>query len=272
MKTLMMALAAAIAVASPAVAAEKKCDGAKKPCQEKCAEAKPRQEKRVSPEEGMRHGAGPWVAHMLVSGDNLEKIGIEDEKLREEIKSSLKAQRKKSAELEKKIREVSREQAKMMRTFLSEKGCSAEDLYAKIDEVSRLRAKQGRIAVESMAILRDKLTPQQLKAAMKLIKRGAMYRGGREGGPAGGRYRRGMRDGEGPRPEMRDGEGPRPEMRDGEGPRPEMGDDEDLPNIKRDARKGEGKSARKGKRPEKKRRPPVADDDGDDDDDRDDRD
>lgn len=249
MKTLMMALAAAIAVASPAVAAEKKCDGAKKPCQEKCVEAKPRQEKRVSPEEGMRHGAGPWVAHMLVSGDNLEKIGIEDEKLREEIKSSLKAQRKKSAELEKKIREVSREQAKMMRTFLSEKGCSAEDLYAKIDEVSRLRAKQGRIAVESMAILRDKLTPQQLKAAMKLIRRGAMYRGGREGGPDGGRYRRGMRDGEGPRPQMRDGEGPRPEMRD-----------------------GEGKSARKGKRPEKKRRPPVADDDGDDDDDRDDRD
>ena len=199
---------------------------------------------------------------MLVSGDNLEKIGIEDEKLREEIKSSLKAQRKKSAELEKKIREVSREQAKMMRTFLSDKGCSAEDLYAKIDEVSRLRAKQGRIAVESMAILRDKLTPQQLKTATKLIRRGAMYRGGREGGPDGGRYRRGMRDGEGPRPQMRDGEGPRPEMRDGE----------DRPNIKRGARKGEDKSARKGKRPEKKRRPPVADDDGDDDDDRDDRD
>lgn len=111
-----------------------------------------------------------------------------------------------------------------------------------------------------MAILRDKLTPQQLKAAMKLIRKGAMFRGGREGGPAGGRYRRGMRD----------GESPRPEMRDGEGPRPEMGDGEDRPKVKKDARKGEGKSARKGKRPEKKRRPPVADDD--DDDDRDDRD
>lgn len=237
MKTLMMALVAAIAVAAPAVSAEKKCDGAKKPCQEKAA---PR-------EDGMRHGAGPWVAHMLAAGDNLEKIGIEDENLRNEIKASLKAQRKKSSDLEKKIREVSREQAKMMHTFLSDKGCSAEDLYAKIDEVSRLRAKQGRIAVESMAILRDKLTPEQMKAAMKLIRKGAMFRGGREGGPGG--FRRGGRDGEGPRPAMRDGDGPKPEMGDGEEDRPKM-------------KKGE----RKGKHPGKKRRPPVEenDDNGDD--------
>lgn len=235
MKTLIMALVAAIAVAAPAVSAEKKFDGAK-PGQGPVRE------------EGMRRGAGPWVAHVLMFGDNLEKIGIKDKKLREEIKTSLRVQRKKSSDIEKKIREISREQAKMMRTFLSDKGCSAEEIYAKINEVSSLRAEQGRIAVEMMAVLRDKLTPEQLKAAMILIRKGAMARGDGEG------PRPRMRDGEGPRPRMRDGEGPRPEFRDGEGPKPEFGDGEEPLRIKRGRRKGNGKDARDGKRPLKKRR------------------
>ena len=246
MKTIMLTLAAAMLAASTAMAADKKegkCDEGKCPPRMRQAPA--------MPGEGMNRGAGPWVAHMLSLEDNLEKIGVENKEQCEKLRSQLKALKKRSSEIEKKVREVSREQAKMMRTFMQNKSCNAEDIYAKIDELAKLRSEQGRISVESMALLRDNLTPEQLKAAQRLIMRGARYRGGREGGPGGERFRRGGRDGEGPRPAMRDGEGPKPEMGDGEGPK-----------FKKGECNGEGKGPRKGRHPGKKRRPPAEDNGG----------
>lgn len=195
MKKLIVAFAAALCVASVVAAdgGQAKKSRAPRDCENACGR-EGRQGVRAG--EGRLPGAGPWVAQILASGGNLEKIGVEDEELCKKLQSELKALRKKNLEAEKKIREVSREQAKMMRTFLKDKSCSAEDIYAKIDEVARLRAEQGRLAVQSMELLRDNLTQEQIKAAQRLImegarKRGRMRRGGDEGRPSveGGKRR-----------------------------------------------------------------------------------
>lgn len=140
----------------------------------------PRGERHGGPKEELRGGpmgAGPWVAQMLAGGDNLEKIGVTDEALRESLRNDLAALKEKSDAIEKQIREVSREQAKLMRELMKDRSRSADEVLAKIDEVSKLRAEQGRLAVQSIVLLRDKLSAEQLQAAHKLIMERGRARG-----------------------------------------------------------------------------------------------
>ncbi len=138
--------------------------------------------------------SGPWVAQLLCNSENLDKIGVTDEALRGKLTLELQPIKDRGDALEKQIREISREQAQLMRELFAEKGRDAKPVLDKIDEVAKLRAEQGRLAVKAILVARDNLSPEQLKKAQEIIRegghqRGRMRRG--EFGRPGGEGRRG---------------------------------------------------------------------------------
>ena len=138
----------------------------------------------------MMHAAGAWVPRMLSNKASLEKIGVTDEALSTKLLAELKPLREQGDLLEQKIREVSREQAKLMQGLLKDKGSDPKPVMEKIDEVAKLRAEQGRLSVRALVVLRDNLSPEQLAKARELVlehgrERGKMRRGGM--GPGGER-------------------------------------------------------------------------------------
>ena len=145
----------------------------------------------------MPGGSGTWVARTLSSRENLAKIGVADEDKQNKLVEGLSSIREKSEDLEKKIRAISREQAKLMRELLEDGGRDDKAVLEKIDEVAKLRAEQGRLAVKAILVARDNLTPEQLKKAHELIsERGRMRGGMRRGDSADGER---PRTGDGPR-------------------------------------------------------------------------
>ncbi len=138
--------------------------------------------------------AGPWVVRMLSSKGTLENIGVTDAAAQDKIIAAIAPLKEKGAALEKKIREISLEQAKMTRGLFEDKERDPKPVMDKISEVAQLRAEQGRISVQAMLVLRDNLAPEQLEMAKKVI-----FERGRERGR--------MRRGEGPRHGARGGEG-----------------------------------------------------------------
>ncbi len=157
----------------------------------------------------MPPNSGPWVATMLSSRENLDKIGVADEALRSKLLGELQPIRDKGDELEKRIREISREQALLMRELFADKAKDAKPVLDKIDEVAKLRAEQGRLAVKAILVARDNLSPEQLKKAQEIIREGGHQRGrmrrgefGRPGGEGrrgpGGEGRRGRKQRQAP--------------------------------------------------------------------------
>ena len=137
------------------------------------------------PHPAMGPNAGMWVPRMFSSKAALEKIGVTDEALRMRILEGLRRHKEQGDEIEQKIREISREQAESMRNLLQDKEADPKAVMDKIDEVAKLRAKQGRLSVKSILVLRDNLTPEQLEKARELLRergreRGSMRRGGRD--------------------------------------------------------------------------------------------
>jgi hypothetical protein len=135
----------------------------------------------------MMHAAGAWVPRMLADKASLEKIGVTDEALCTKLIAELKPLHEQGDVLEKKIREVSREQFKMMQGLLKDKGADSKAVMDKIDEVAKLRADQARLSVRALVLLRDNLTPEQLEKARALIlergrERGRMRHGMGPGG------------------------------------------------------------------------------------------
>ena len=149
------------------------------------------------PVRPMMQNAGPWVARLLSSKANLEKIGVTDAELQGKILAAVKPLKDKGDELEQKVREISREQARMMRELFEDTGRDPKPVLDQIGEVAKLRAEQGRLSVKAILALRDLLDRDQLAKARELIlergrERGRMRRGGmgpgaeRRGPPPGG--------------------------------------------------------------------------------------
>ena len=164
----------------------------------------PRGEHPMMDRPMMMPPSGPWVAQLLCSSENLDKIGVTDEALRGKLTLELQPIKDKGNELEKQIREISREQAQLMRELFADKAKDAKPVLDKIDEVAKLRAEQGRLAVKAILVARDNLSPEQLKKAQEIIREGGHQRGrmrrgefGRPGGEGrrgpGGEGRRGRK-------------------------------------------------------------------------------
>ena len=117
----------------------------------------------------MMQQSGIWVTRMLSSKHGLERIGVTDPALCDKIIAAMAPLKEKGDALEQKIRALAREQAELTRGLLEDKTREPKPVMEKIDEVARLRAKQGKLSVNALLILRDNLPPEQLAKAKSMI-------------------------------------------------------------------------------------------------------
>ena len=139
------------------------------------------------PHPGMGPNAGMWVPRMFSSKAALERIGVTDETQRTKIQEGLRQQMEQGEEIERQIREISRQQAEAMQALLKDKAADPKAVMEKIGEVAKLRAKQARLSVKAILVLRDNLTPEQLEKVSSMLNergraRGAFRRGGDDRG------------------------------------------------------------------------------------------
>ena len=137
----------------------------------------------------MMHAAGAWVPRMLADKASLEKIGVTDGAICTKLLAELKPLKEQGDVLEKKIREISREQAQLMRGLLKDKSSDPKAAMDKIDEVAKLRAEQGRLSVRALVVLRDNLSSEQLEKAREFILERGRERGRMRQGMGPGRER-----------------------------------------------------------------------------------
>ena len=135
------------------------------------------------PHPGMGPNAGMWVPRMFSSKAALERIGVTDEAQRTKIQEGLRQQMEQGEEIERQIRDISRQQAEAMQALLKDKAADPKAVMEKIGEVAKLRAKQARLSVKAILMLRDNLTPEQLEKVSSMLHergraRGAFRRGG----------------------------------------------------------------------------------------------
>ena len=148
---------------------------------------RPHAGERPHPGMGMGPNAGMWVPRMFSSKAALERIGVTDEAQRTKIQEGLRQQMEQGEEIERQIREISRQQAEAMQALLKDKSADPKAVMEKIGEVAKLRAKQARLSVKAILVLRDNLTPEQLEKVGTMLHergraRGALRRGGDDHG------------------------------------------------------------------------------------------
>ena len=133
----------------------------------------------------MMGGQGPWLVRMFTKKENFEKLGISDKAKADKLLADLEKIKDEGNAIEKKVREISREQAELMRKLFADKAADSKEVMAKIDEVAKLRAEQARLSVKTILTLRENLTEEQMKNARSMMmERGKARRSMRQG--AGG--------------------------------------------------------------------------------------
>lgn len=132
--------------------------------------------------QGLPPNAGMWIPKMLSNKEVLARIGVADEAVAEKIAAELSAFEARGGEIERRIRDLSREQAKLFRGLIEDKDADPKPVTDLIGQIAELRAEQGRISVEAMIALRDNLTKEQMEKAFELVRnRGAERRRERMG-------------------------------------------------------------------------------------------
>jgi Spy/CpxP family protein refolding chaperone len=127
-------------------------------------------------------GQGPWLVKMFMKKDNFEKLGITDKAKADKLLADLESIKDEGNAIEKKVREISREQAELMRKLFADKAADSKEVMAKIDEVAKLRAEQARLSVKTILTLRENLTEEQMQNARNMMmERGQMRRSMRRG-------------------------------------------------------------------------------------------
>ena len=130
----------------------------------------------------MMGGQGPWLVRMFTKKENFEKLGISDKAKADKLLADLEKIKDEGNAIEKKVREISREQAELMRKLFADKAADSKEVMAKIDEVAKLRAEQARLSVKTILMLRENLTEEQMQNARNMMmERGQMRRSMRRG-------------------------------------------------------------------------------------------
>ena len=131
---------------------------------------------------------------MFTKKDNFEKLGITDKAKADKLLADLECIKDEGNAIEKKVREISREQAELMRKLFADKAADSKEVMAKIDEVAKLRAEQARLSVKTILTLRENLTEEQMQNARNMMmERGQMRRSMRRGAGTAEPGRRPMR-------------------------------------------------------------------------------
>ena len=142
----------------------------------------------------MMGGQGPWLVRMFTKKENFEKLGITDKAKADKLLADLEKIKDEANTIEKNVREISREQAELMRKLFADKTADSKEVMAKIDEVAKLRADQARLSVKTILMLRENLTEEQMQNARNMMmERGKVRRSMRRGMGASEPGRRPMR-------------------------------------------------------------------------------
>ena len=142
----------------------------------------------------MMGGQGPWLVRMFTKKENFEKLGISDKAKADKLLADLEKIKDEANTIEKNVREISREQAELMRKLFADKTADSKEVMAKIDEVAKLRADQARLSVKTILMLRENLTEEQMQNARNMMmERGKVRRSMRRGVGASESGRRPMR-------------------------------------------------------------------------------
>jgi len=184
MKKLAMAVVAVLAAAC--VMAEEPQRGPRRQHGERNGERRAHFD-RMPPPMMMMHGSGAMMLRMLSSKPALERIGVTDEEQSKKITDAMKPLMEESGKLEGQIRELTRAQSQALGALLKDKASAPKAAMDKVDELEKLRAEQGRLAVKAVLVLRENLTPEQLEKAGALLSGRGMRRPGM--GPGGERRR-----------------------------------------------------------------------------------
>ena len=142
----------------------------------------------------MMGGQGPWLVRMFTKKENFEKLGISDKSKADKLLADLEKIKDEGNTIEKNVRDISREQAELMRKLFADKAADSKEVMAKIDEVAKLRAEQARLSVKTILTLRENLTEEQMQNARNMMmERGQMRRSMRRGMGTSEHGRRPMR-------------------------------------------------------------------------------
>ena len=184
MKKVVMAVVAALAVAC--AMADEPQRGPRRHRDERNGERRAQFNRPMPPP--MMYGSGTMMLRLLSSKIFLERIGVKEEAQLSKITDAVKPLREESDKLEAKLRENSRAQSQAMSELIKDKAADPKAAMDKVDELEKLRAEQGRLAIKAILALRENLTAEQAeKASEMLTGRGMMRPGGR--GPGGERRR-----------------------------------------------------------------------------------
>ena len=183
MKKLVMAVVAVLATVC--VVAEEPQRGPRRHHGERNGERRAQFDRMPPPM--MMHGSGAMMLRMLSSKPALERIGVTDEEQSKKIADAMKPLMEESGKLEGQIRELTRAQSQALGALLKDKASDPKAAMDKVDELEKLRAEQGRLAVKAVLVLRENLTPEQLEKAGALLSGRGMRRPGM--GPGGERRR-----------------------------------------------------------------------------------
>ena len=176
MKKVVMAVVAALAVAC--AMADEPQRGPRRHRDERNGERRAQFNRPMPPP--MMYGSGAMMLRLLSSKMFLERIGVKEEAQLSKITDAVKPLREESDKLEAKLRENSRAQSQAMSELIKDKAADPKAAMDKVDELEKLRAEQGRLAIKAILALRENLTAEQAEKASEMLSgRGMMRPGGR---------------------------------------------------------------------------------------------
>ncbi len=184
MKKVVMAVVAALAVAC--AMADEPQRGPRRHRGERNGERRAQFDRPMPPP--MMHGSGTMMLRLLSNKMFLERIGVTDEAQVGKITEAVKPLREECDKLEAKLRECARAQSQATRELIKDKSADPKAAMDKVDELEKLRAEQGRLAIKAILALRDNLTPEQAEKASEMFSGRGMRRPGGMG-PGGERRR-----------------------------------------------------------------------------------
>ena len=112
---------------------------------------------------------GNFVAKMALSEDFGKSVELSDEQ-KAKLKVELGSIETNCCALEEKIISVSRKQGELARKVLETPNMKADEMFALIEEIGKLRTEQAKASVRTLMIIRDTLTPAQREKSRTFIK------------------------------------------------------------------------------------------------------
>ncbi len=112
-----------------------------------------------------RHAPGEMLSHMLANPQMAERLGLSEEQS-QTIRTAMEKTRGEMTELRTQLHEAAMEQGRI----LMEKDTDEAALMALIEKSGKIRTEIAKLAVRPLLVIKQTLTPEQMKQAHGLMK------------------------------------------------------------------------------------------------------